>query len=45
MRSVASLTPLRADISRMLMPGSETGGGTAATVAQGAASNNSYRIF
>jgi hypothetical protein len=37
MRSVASLTPLRADISRMVMPGSGADDGTASTVAQEAA--------
>jgi hypothetical protein len=36
---VASLTPLRADISRIVMPDSVASGGTRGTVAQKAASN------
>ena len=39
MRSVASLTPLRADISRMVMPGSGADDGTGSTVAQGRLAN------
>src|SRR5438105_1135884 len=45
MRRVASLTPLRADISRMVMPGSECEDVTARTVHQLALINKTYRFF
>ena len=45
MRSVASLTPLRADISRIVMSGSGAEGGTGGTVAQDPAANKLLRFF
>lgn len=45
MRSVASLTPLRADISRMVMPGSGADDGTGSTVAQEAVSEQVVEIY
>jgi predicted NAD/FAD-binding protein len=45
MRSVASLTPLRADISLMVMSGSGDGLATAGTVAQLAAANKLLRFI